>query len=178
MTQGWTTVFTGPIAEAGVVRARLEAQGIPVYVPNESMGPLAPLGDLGVELTLDPQVQVPASAVEAARACLADKGEDVEPKPGEEVLPDGFFDAEPGPEVDRQLLARVKTLSRCILWGAVFPLGFPFALWNLPEYLELSRRLGVRPPNHRITIAAACLSPLNMLGILVPILMDRAGRAG
>lgn len=169
MAQRWITVFTGTFAEAAVVRSKLESRGIPVYTPDETLQPLAPMGDLGVRLTLGSEVQVPASAVEEARACIESREEEAAIRPGEQELPAGFFAPDELSDADR--FARARTLSRCIIWGAVFPLGAPFALWNLGAYLKEVGRLGSKPPHHRMTIAAACFSPLNFAPI-VYILLD------
>ena len=174
MSQGWITVFTGPFAEAAVVRSKLEARGIPVFIPGEAMRPLAPLGDFGVELTLDPAVQVPASAVEEARAWIESRDEDSAVRADEQELPANFFETDDA--VDPDLLARARTLSRCIIWGAIFPLGAPFALWNLGPYLKEVERLGRKPPYHRATIVAACLSPLNFVPFILYTLMGSYGR--
>jgi hypothetical protein len=168
MGERWKTVFTGPMAEATVVRSMLEARGIPVYIPGESIRPMAPLGDLGVGLTLDPEVQVPESAAEAARACI-EAGEEGTPiRPDEQELPADFF--APDESFDLKRFKRARTLSRCIIWGALFPLGAPFALWNLGPYLKEVESLGCKPPHHRITIVAACFAPLNLLPIVFSIL--------
>jgi hypothetical protein len=161
------------MGEALAVRSRLEARGIPVFIPGESLRPFAPLGNLGVELTLDPTVQVPASALDAARACLEERDEQSAIRSDEHELPSDFFEAEP--VVAPNLLVRAHTLSRCIIWGAVFPLGAPFALWNLGPYLETVKTLDPKPPNHRTTILAACLSPLNLVPFVLYILMDAKG---
>ena len=64
MPQSWTTVFTGPLSEVAVVRAKLEARGIPVFLPGETMRGIGLMGDYGVELALEPNLQVPSSALE------------------------------------------------------------------------------------------------------------------
>ena len=165
MSQDWITVFTGPIGEAVAVRAKLEARGIPVFTPGETMRQMGMLGDFGVDLSLDPSIQVPPSAVEAARACIEGRDEEPLAQVGEQELPPDFFAAEP--EANPDLMARARMFSRCILWGAIFPFGAPFALGNLGPYLSVVKQLDREPPNHRLTIAAACLSPLNCLPLLM-----------
>ncbi len=169
MPQGWSTVFTGPPGEALVVRAKLEAHGFPVFVPGETMRLIGMLGDYGTELALDPAVQVPPSAAAPARACIEGRDEESAIRLDERELPADFFEPEPEPTVALELMKRTRTLSRCILWGAAFPLGAPFALWHLRPYLKSARLLGQRPPLHLTTIAAACLSPLNFCFGLIQI---------
>ncbi len=172
MPQAWSTVFTGPLGEALVVRAKLEARGIPAFMPSETMRNIGLMGNFGLELALEPNLQVPTSALAAARACIEDREEDTPVRADEELLPPDFFATEAAPVVDVQLAQQVRTLSRCIQWGALFSLGAPFALWYLRPYLRAAKLLEHEPPMHKTTIAAACLAPLNLLPYILWTWMD------
>lgn len=172
MTQAWSTVFTGSLGEALVVRAKLEARGIPVFVPGETMRNIGLMGDFGLELALEPSLQVPTSALAAARACIEEREEESPIRADEEQLPPDFFEADVPAAFDVSLVKKVATLSRCILWGALFPLGAPFALWHLGPYLRAAKLLEQEPPMHKTTIVAACLAPLNLLPYILWTWMD------
>lgn len=171
MTQGWTTVFTGPLSEAVVVRSKLEARGIPVFMPGETMRQMGLLGDFGVELALDPSLQVPPSAVDVALTCIGAPDANADIRADEQELPADFFSPDPESQADAEVKQRARRLSRCIVFGAIFPLGAPFALWNLVPYLKTAELLEQRPRFHRMTIAAACLSPLNFLPVVLQFYM-------
>ena len=171
MPQSWTTVFTGPLSEVAVVRAKLEARGIPVFLPGETMRGIGLMGDYGVELALEPNLQVPSSALEEARTLIAERDEDLPIRADEELLPQDFFEADAAPVTDPAVAKKVATLSRCIVWGALFPLGAPFSLWYLRPYLQATKLLDPKPPMYKATIAAGCVAAFHVLGAFLWIWM-------
>jgi hypothetical protein len=114
-------------------------------------------------------VQVPDVAVLVARQCLESSDEDSEIRDGELELPADFFE-ENQPKAVADLSKRVLQLSQRIRWCAIIPLGAPFVLWHLREYLDLVEQQGCIPPLHRTTIAAAWLSPIWFLMYFAPII--------
>ncbi|MEO6709437.1 MAG: hypothetical protein ABI054_11435 [Planctomycetota bacterium] len=156
MAQGWTTVFTGEVGEAEVLRTRLEAQGIPTLIPDEAVRTLNPTM-VGGLLMFDRAVQVPDVAAHDARERIAERDEDSEMRAGEQELPADFFDEERSADSDR--LARANLLSRRIRWSAILPIGVFFLVFQIRPYFEAVERLGSKPPLHRTTIAGALISP-------------------
>lgn len=167
MAQGWTTVFMGPPAEAEVLRAELEAKGIPVLIPEDALRTIDPFM-VGGLLIFDRAVQVPDSAALRARELLGARRDEPEMREGEEELPADFFQDESKLDPDAALLAEVATLSRRIRWAAIIPFGAPFVLWQIGAYLDAVKRLGRKPPTHRITIAAAWISPVYFAIAIAP----------
>jgi len=170
MSNGWITVYSGPIANASMARARLEAAGIPCLVPAETMKILDPFQTGG--LIFDYQVTVPSSAVAAARKLLDDAPEDSEIRADEQELPAEFFEPEPLPQAEGDLVRRCGELSRRIRWGAVSVIGAPLAISQFVPYLLSVRRLGRKPPQHFATLAAFGIAILSLLWILGIVLHE------
>lgn len=169
MSQGWITVFAGSTGEAELARSRLEASGIPVLIPDDTMRSLNPF-EIGGLLMFDRQVQVPASALDAARARLLEVDSSAEPSPAETELPADFFEPETDP--DAELLGRLTALSSRIRWGAVIVIGAPFVLWQFASYWQGVRDLGRKPPQHGLTLAAVAISVLLTFAVCAMIYLQ------
>lgn len=174
MSQGWTTIFMGPPAEAEVLRGELEARGIPVFIPDDALRTIDPFM-VGGLLIFDRAVQVPDSAAVRVRECLRASDNESEMREGEQELPADFFEGEPKNGDEAELSAEVVKLSRRILWCSILPIGAPFILWEIGQYLNAVRRLGRKPPMYRTTVAAACISPVYFAATFVPIIWELRG---
>lgn len=143
MTNGWTEVFHGGLAEALIVQSKLEAFEIPTLLPSRGVREVDPF--ITGANPLSQTVEVPPEAAERARELLAERGV------GDEVVP------EPSPqEVE---LDRVTGLGRNLRWAAAFSLLIPFlatiggVLVGL-MYLSGVRGLEVKPVMHAWNVVA------------------------
>jgi len=155
MSQGWSTVFVGPPVKAEILRSKLQAEGIPVLIPDEGLRTVDPYM-VGGAFIFDREVQVPEVAVVEARECLEGLDEGGEIREGEQELPAGFFEVKADAQPD--LSRRAEQISHRILWGTLAPYFLPIVLWQFAEYSTVARQLGSRPPLYRATIAAVVVS--------------------
>jgi len=135
--------FLNPV-QAEIARQRLDAEGIPSFLPDSATGhayPPAQWAAGGVRLI------VPVSRVADAEAALNTPGE-------ETCLPDDFVPppAEPEPVIGSNRLAGV------IVWGIGFVLIFPFVLvklwtWIVPVFFAAAVREGVARESIMLTTA-------------------------
>lgn len=161
----WITIFRGPMWEALALQAKLEAHGVPVFLPDAAIKTIDPLitgaDAFGVSL------QVPESAISEARELVKTEREQ-----GREALP--LPDDEPLQEPREAALAKQ---GRHLRWAAAFGLIFPpAAVWGvflLVDYLSASRRVNALPPGHRYNLLAGSISVAVILAYVLMYLNYR-----
>lgn len=136
------TVYYGPIWKILLIEGRLEAEGIPVLVPDRMIKTIDPF--ITGSNSLDLRLQVPSKYADAARALLAE--EEDEERHAEEL-----------PPADAEVLELTR-LGRRICFAVLIPFTSPWALWYAPEYLRRAAALDVKPRGHWLVLAAFALS--------------------
>jgi len=150
MTERWETVYTGVPSSIWAHQSALEAEGIPTFVPDEWMKTWDPM--VTAPSSLDAQLQVPSSQVDAAREILA-------------VSRVRRVPSDPASQADR-IAVRIGFASALLVLA---PLTFVLA----PSYFAAARRAGRRPRNHFVAIVALVLASVVLITALFGIL--RAG---
>lgn len=154
-----TTVFAGPPWLVMLLEGRMEAAGIPSFVPDRLVKTIDPF--ITGASPLDLRLQVPAAHLADARA-LVEEYEAEERRAA----------AVPSPEAAELAVDRH---GRRIRWAALFGVTAPFALYYAPRYVRAAAALPARPRSHAWTLAAFPLAVLTgalalwwLTGFLVP----------
>jgi len=127
MSTAWVTVRYGSLAEVGVLRAVLEANGIPTNVPEETLGTMDPFMR-GRGTVFDYTLQVPAPCVGEARPLLEAEEPGVEPAYSEEVGP-REVDSPGEPSSARAEPGELGARLRRARWASLYGLTAPYTLW-------------------------------------------------
>ena len=143
----WTTVFSGSMAEAIVLRGLLESNEVEARILDEHIKVIDPF--ITGAGALDVQLQVPEPRVLEAREIL-----DLRPPSEEKVEP-----RDPAEERVHQLGVRIR-------WSAILIVTMPYALWLARPYLLAVRALGRRPNDHGWTVAAILWSAVLLVALL------------
>ena len=161
MTQ-MVTVHTGPIWEVQLLQGRLEADGIPAYIPDAGIKQLQPFltgaGAFAVRLQV-PLVAAQQSVVLVKEYIAATRGRRPEDDEAHADDPDAVR------------LARLTKLGTRVRWAAVATVTAPIAIVLGIRYLLGARRSAVRPPGHGLTVAAFLFWLVVGAGIVVAILL-------
>jgi len=131
------TIFHGSLAEALVLRGRLEANGVAALLCDENTKIIDPFITGADALSVD--LQVSSEAASEAGRILRDR----ERVPGEESAQQ----------------AELRKLADRIRWASLVTIGAPVAIHLfLFRFVPLSRRLGWRPEGHVFTLGAVAYS--------------------
>ncbi len=139
MSERLVTVFAGPLWEATVLQGRMEQDGVPAFLPDETIKVIDPF--ITGANAFDVALRVPANFEEQAMEIATDwveasKATDAEPSPHDEL----------------------RHLSRRARWASIWVVTAPYALILACRYLVLCRRYGLRPRDYSYTVAAVLLS--------------------
>jgi hypothetical protein len=155
MTAHMVTVFAGPLWEATILRGRLEEEGIPAVLPDETIKTMDPFitGANAFDFSLAVRADHAAQATELLASWRG------EPKPSAE---------EPA------LLEELRSLSRRARWASIWVVTAPYALVLAYRYVSMARRFGVRPRDYPYTLLAVLMS----VALLMTMAVLLAGGAG
>lgn len=184
----WVTISAGPPWQAEMDKARLEAEGIPVFLPDATMKTVDPFAT-GAN-PLFSQVRVPPELAERALEVLAMRSDATDEPVDLDALAlaagseeqatlaleddDGQDEAEadaPAEEVRDDDDApwtqpEVEALATRLRWSALLAVTFPLALWYGVLYLAAVRSGGMRSRWHGLTLLGITLAGLYLAAVL------------
>ena len=175
------TIHIGPPWQVVLHRARLEAEGIQVFIPDAFTKIMNPFVT-GANPLLS-QLQVPADVVVRAKEILTLRAEDEEdpvdlvalalstaPDESLGAEPDsGDGPEEPGEDSDEDAWTReeLELLATRTRWSALQAITFPFALFYGGSYLSHVNESRMRASWHGLTVFAIGIAVLHMAGTIV-----------
>ena len=135
----WSTVLMAPQLETFVLKATLEEEGIPCFLPDGHIKTIDPF--VSGANALMHAVQVREEHLEKAREILEAVRNESPPIEEEEDRHD-------------LLLQRTEDIGRRIQWATIFVLTHPIVPFLARDYFKRRSYLRVEPQGHRFTMAA------------------------
>ncbi|HEX6883081.1 MAG TPA: hypothetical protein VF530_06845 [Planctomycetota bacterium] len=150
------TLEMGPLWKMELLRVVLEEHGVPGFVEDSNLKTIDPF--LTGAMALDARLKVPGSALEAARAALAEaRAGGLDEAEMARATGAELGAEEPAPPADAELEALAR-LGRRMRWAWVIPWMHPFLFVHGLAYLRELLRLRRAPPGNAMTLLSLGLA--------------------